>query len=133
MYYKISSLADTGKKIILHYFDYHKNRNVSGLESFCSEIHSYERKSFFNFGSASLPYIVRSRKNKSLQERLNQDNYPILLEGLHSSGIIKGLKPGRKVVMRMHNEEASYYRRIAATERNIFKSTYHTIESILIE
>jgi hypothetical protein len=133
MYYKISSLANAGKKIILHYFDYHKNRDVSGLESFCSEIHSYERKSFFNFRSGGLPYIIRSRKNQSLQERLIQDNYPILLEGLHSTGMMNGLQAGRRVVIRMHNDEASYYRQLAATERNLFKSTYYAIESMLIE
>src|SRR4029079_11081264 len=105
----------------------------SGLESFCTEIHSYKRENFLSTRSPGLPYIIRSRKNSALVKNLNKDNYPILLEGLHCSGILYRLNPERKVVLRMHNDEGLYYRRLAATERNLVKSSYYAIESMLIE
>jgi len=133
MYYKISSLAEQGKKIVLHYFDYHPGRSSSGIEQYCSGVYAYKREKFFNGKSLGLPYIIRSRINHELISRLNQDDYPILLEGLHCTGIMGRLQSKRNVVIRMHNEEGAYYRRLAATERNLIKSTYLGMESILIE
>ena len=86
MYYKITALAALGKKIILHYFDYKENRNAASLKDCCVEVHAYPRKGFIN--SFSLPYIISSRINRSLINRLNRDRFPVLLEGLHCSGII---------------------------------------------
>lgn len=123
MYYKIVALAQTGKKIILHYFDYKPGRGVQGLEPYCAAIHAYPRKNFFS-GPFSLPYIVRSRSNKELIGRLNADDHPILLEGLHTSGIIKYLKRPERAVIRMHNEEAAYYGRLVPNEKNLLRRVY---------
>jgi hypothetical protein len=131
MYYKIVALAATGKKIILHYFDY-GDRNIDGLKSYCEEIFAYQRSSFLRFPS-SLPYIVRSRINKELIERLNKDRSPILLEGIHCSGILPYLEEQERVVVRMHNEEACYYKNLANSERNVFKRAYYELESSLLK
>ena len=69
MYYKITSLAALGKKIILHYFDYNQKRSADLLKEYCVEIHSYHRKSFVGSFSFSSPYIVNSRVNQPLIER----------------------------------------------------------------
>jgi glycosyltransferase involved in cell wall biosynthesis len=132
MYYKVQTLAGLGKKIILHYFNYNEHRNVEGLENYCSEIHAYSRRNYLRSISFASPYIVKSRINTSLARRLNQDKYPILLEGLHCTGIIPYLEDASRVVVRMHNEEAAYYKSLATSETNIFRKTYYSIEAGLI-
>ncbi|MGZ8538627.1 MAG: glycosyltransferase [Flavisolibacter sp.] len=132
MYFKIVSLSSIGKKIILHYFNYKKNRNARGLEPYCSEIHAYERKTFLSSPS-SLPYIVRSRINKDLVYRINQDNYPVILEGIHCTGILPYLEDSKRIVVRLHNEESAYYKNLSASEHNIFKRAYYELESSLLK
>jgi hypothetical protein len=66
--------------------------------------------------------------------RLNADNHPILLEGVHCAGIIPYLiKTERNIVVRLQNEEAIYYKRLAETESNFFKSSYYRLESHLLK
>ncbi|HEX8313555.1 MAG TPA: mannosyltransferase, partial [Flavisolibacter sp.] len=113
MYYKIKALAETGRKIILHYFDYNPTRDTKGLETICYAVHAYKRKSFFRSPPLSRPFIVQSRINKDLIKRLNEDDAPILLEGLHCAGLIPHLKHQQRVVLRMHNNEAAYYHHLA--------------------
>lgn len=133
MFYKIKALHESGVKIILHYFDYKKNRNAKGLEAYCENIFSYKRKSFFQTPTFSKPHIVASRINKDLINRMNNDNAPVLLEGIHCTGLIPYLKKERKIVVRLHNDEAAYYQSLAKTEHNFFKRSYYKIESRLLQ
>lgn len=133
MYYKITSLAGLGKKIVLHYFEYNKKRNADSLDNYCVEINAYERKGFFCSLSFSTPYIIRSRTNRHLINRLNKDNYPILLEGLHCTGILPFINNRERVVIRMHNDEVNYYKSLAALEGNFFKKKYFSLEAALLK
>jgi hypothetical protein len=133
MYYKIISLSAAGKRIILHYFDYNPGRNAAGLEKYCAAIYTYKRKGFMASVSWREPYIVRSRVNQILIDRLNEDNHPILLEGIHCTGILPGLKNRERVIVRMHNEEASYYRRLAGAEQNPIRRSYLLFEAFLLK
>ena len=132
MYYKIVALAAAGKKITLHYFDYKKDRNAQALEPYCTAIHAYPRKGFIGPGFFSQPFIVRSRINEELIGRLNGDEDPVLLEGLHCSGLLPRLKNTARAVLRMHNEEAAYYRRLVPTEQSFLKKLYLAQESRLL-
>ncbi|HVK96490.1 MAG TPA: glycosyltransferase family 4 protein [Flavisolibacter sp.] len=132
MYYKVKSLAAIGVKVILHYYNYNENRNSNGLEGDCTEIDQYERKNILQSFSTKLPYIIRSRINKQLIARLNADDHPIILEGLHCTGLIPYIKNNNRVVIRMHNEEATYYRSLAAAEKNLLKKNYFLLESQLL-
>ena len=132
MYYKIIALAKTGKKIILHYFSYRNNRGIHGLEAFCSEVHAYERKGIRSL-SLKKPFIVSSRINKALVTRLNQDDYPVILEGLHCSGLAFYLEDQSRAIVRMHNEESEYYKRLAASEENLKRKAYFKMESKLVK
>ncbi len=82
------------------------------------------------------PYIVASRTNDQLISRLQEDNYPILLEGIHTTGILSKLnRQDRKIVVRMHNEESLYYKELARAEtwyfkKNIFSERKPFIEKI---
>lgn len=133
MFYKIKALAETGKKIILHYFKYNPLRNTKELEPYCEAVYTYKRKSILGSLPLFQPFIVQSRISHELIERLNKDDYPVLLEGLHCSGLIPFLNHTERVVLRMHNEEASYYYHLAKTENSFFKRKYFVQEARLIK
>ncbi len=132
MYYKITSLAATGKKIILHYYNYHPKRNAGDLQDHCHSIYSYSRKKPIQSLLTLQPYIVASRINQELIDRLNNDEYPVILEGVHCSGIIPFLKQNRKIFLRVHNDEAAYYSGLFKTERNLLKKGYYFLEYSLL-
>jgi hypothetical protein len=133
MFYKITSFHSIGKKIILHYFDYKENRGATGLESFCEEINVYKRTVFLKSLLTLKPYIVSSRIEPDLIHRLNRDNHPVLLEGIHCSGIIPHLNPSKKIIVRVHNNEAEYYQALYNTESNLLKKLYFIYESVLLK
>ncbi len=131
MYYKIVSLAEFGKKIILHYFNYNSTRSISGLDNYCKEIYSYPRKR--KSITIKKPYIVTSRVNAQLTKRLSEDSFPVILEGIHCTGTLPALVNNeRKIVVRVHNDEAKYYNRLAKAEKNFLKKSYYAIESKLL-
>ncbi len=133
MFYKIKALAQTGRKIILHYFDYNPQRGATGLEDDCVAIYKYKRKSFVQALPLSHPFIISSRINIDLINRLNEDDYPIFLEGLHCSGIMPHVNNQSRIVLRMHNDEAAYYHHLAKTENNFLKRLYFGLESRLLK
>ena len=128
MYYKIKELSKT-RKIILHYFSYKENRGAAGLENICERIYVYKRKNIFLTPPFSFPHIVSSRINNELIDRLNKDDDPVLLEGIHCSGVLPYLKKSRQVVLRMHNDEAEYYHRLADNETGFLKKNYYRMEA----
>ncbi|MFL5739061.1 MAG: glycosyltransferase [Flavisolibacter sp.] len=133
MFYTIRALASIGKKPVLHYFNYRKERGVEGLEHDCEEIFSYPRKSFSASMPFSKPYIIGSRTNDELVQRLNAEKGQILLEGLHCTGIVSAIKDQTRISLRLHNEEAEYYRRLSITERSLLKKIYLKRESRLLK
>lgn len=133
MFYRIRALQEAGVSIHLHYFSYHQKGNPTELNQYCASIHIYERRTGWKGFSFSLPYIVSSRINIELANNLNQDNHPILLEGVHCTGILPLInKENRKIVVRLHNNESAYYRFLAASTRNLFKKLYFRFESSLL-
>ena len=134
MLYRIRALYEEGIKIHLHYFSYNERGNPNELNQFCESIHIYQRKKVHRGFSFRLPYIVTSRTNALLIENLNRDNHPILLEGVHCTGILTALNTSnRKIVIRLHNDESAYYRHLARTEKSWFKKLYFLNESRLLK
>lgn len=133
LFYKIPELAKTGKKIILHYFNYKPGRDARGLEEYCSAIYSYPRGSVLSSLISGKPYIVHSRINKKLIERLNADEVPVLLEGIHCAGLIPYLKEDKKIVVRIHNNEAVYYKNLAKSQTLSWRKIYFIFESFLLK
>jgi hypothetical protein len=130
VYFKIKCLHQAGKKIVLHYFDHKKERTVEGLEEYCYKIYSYKRKTGITGFSSTKPYIVSSRINHELIKNLNEDDHPIIIEGIHGSGIVPYLKiKNRKIVIRIFNNEEIYYRKLLLNEPNFFKRLYFSIET----
>ncbi len=134
LYYKIIALSEAGVKIILHYFDYKQGRDAYGLEKYCSHIYNYRRKSFISSMPFVRPYIVESRVNKHLITRLNEDNFPIIIEGIHCTGIIPHINTKqRKIIVRVHNDEAAYYTHLSFSERSYIKKQYLKREGRLLK
>jgi len=120
--------------IHLHYFSYNERGTPNELNQFCESINVYERKKKQTAFFSKLPFIVSSRINDDLIINLNKDNHPILLEGLHCTGILPFLNiQKRKVVIRMHNEESIYYEELAGTTSSLLKKLYYIKESKLIK
>jgi hypothetical protein len=133
MFNRIKALSESGVQIHLHYFSYKQSGNPTELNQYCERIHIYERKTGWKGFSFRMPYIVSSRINTELAANLNKDNHPILLEGVHCTGILPLLnKENRKIVVRLHNNESAYYRFLAASTRNLVKKIYYRFESSLL-
>lgn len=133
LFYKIKSLHEQGISIHLHCFT--KNRSEQNiLERYCSSVHYYPRKNWFSLLHFNIPFIVQSRRSQLLIENLQKDNYPILLEGIHCTyPLFKGALKNRKVKIRLHNIEHTYYSELAKNERNLFRKLYFKIESSLLK
>lgn len=134
LFYKIESLAAAGLRVQLHYFQYREERGHQGLEKHCHQVFVYPRKSPWQCLLSRLPYIVSSRINKELILRLNGDDHPIIFEGVHTCGIIPFIRnKNRSLLVRLHNNEAAYYQRLAHTETAPLKNFYYLVESNRLE
>jgi hypothetical protein len=134
MMHRIMALHKEGVKIHLHYFLYNERGNPNELNGYCETIHSYQRKNIKAGLSLKLPYIVSSRINRQLIENLNKDNHPVLLEGIHCTGILPWINTqSRTIIVRLHNDESKYYRQLAKSERSLLKKLYFLNESRLLK
>ncbi len=133
MFYKIRALYAAGIAVNLHYFSYRRPADEAELKKYCVSIRSYRRRTGITGISLSRPYIVSSRVNKKLIDNLNTDQNPVLLEGIHCTGIISRLNKNKRVLVRLHNNEADYYRSLAGSAGSLFKKFYYERESRLLE
>lgn len=129
VFFKLKALAERGFKVHMHCFEYGRERSER-LESLCETTRYYKRDmSFSNFFNKK-PYIVTSRVSEELIQDLLNDDYPIILEGLHTCGVL--LDPrmqDRKIFVRTHNVEHDYYQYLAETEKNLRKKMFLKMES----
>jgi len=132
-FFKILWLHKLGVKIHLHCFS--KDRQpTEALDQYCESVHYYQRKLNLSGFSLQLPYIVSSRNVAELLHHLQQDQYPILLEGIHSTYFLQTNQlQGRKVFVRLHNTEYKYYSQLAKHEKKIFDKLYYTWESFQLK
>lgn len=129
IWHRINALHDEGIGIILHCFEYGRGRWPE-LETVCEKVIYYPRKALWKGFFSRLPMIVHSRMNRSLLQNLISDDLPVWLEGLHCTGWLEsGDLAGKKVFIRMHNDEAGYYRLLASRESDALKRFYFNTES----
>jgi hypothetical protein len=132
LFYKLKYLYEAGIKIHLHCFEYGRGEQTE-LNKYCEEVNYYKRKSRVKAFSLKMPYIVGSRASNKLLTRLKEDNYPILLEGIHCTyHLFKNELKSRKVFVRLHNVEFEYYNHLARAESSLFKKIYFLFESYLL-
>ena len=132
LFHKIRALHEAGIRVHLHCFEYGRGRQPM-LNKYCEEVHYYCRHEGHKGFSHRLPYIVCSRSNGQLLDRLLEDDYPILLEGVHCTYLLNDERfEGRKIVLRLHNVEYQYYRQLYLSEKSLLKKIYYLHESNLL-
>jgi len=133
VFYKIKALSESGVIIHLHCFMYGRVQSEE-LKRYCKSINYYSRSLSFVKQFSVTPFIVGTRDSQSLIDNLNDDEYPVLLEGLHTTFPLhkKRLK-SKKVVVRAHNIEHEYYRGLARSETNILKKLFFYIEAVRLK
>lgn len=131
--YTLKALHALGIHIHLHCFT--KGRSPKAeLEKYCTCVFYYPRNKNSSSFSLRTPLIVNSRVHTDLLSNLQNDNYPVLLEGIHCSYYLNnGQLNNRKVVLRLFNTEYKYYRQLAACESNLFRKIYFLHESRLLK
>lgn len=128
VFFKIKALHKLGIEIILHSFEYGRNKPVE-LEQYCSKIYYYKRKSVLSVLSAK-PFVVNSRRNDQLIANLSKDSYPILFEGIHTTYPLTNTDfNNRKILIRTHNIEHDYYNGLAKSEKKLLKKIFFHIEA----
>jgi len=130
VFYKLRALYTVGIKIHLHCFSYERE-SAAELLKYCENVYYYPRLTGFSSAITFKPYIVASRRSPELLERLLQDNYPILFEGLHSCYYLDHPAfKGRTLIYRESNIEHAYYYHLAKAEKNLFSRTYFLLASL---
>jgi hypothetical protein len=136
IYHQLRALHARGVKIILHCFQYGDRIPQPEISRYCHEVCYYKRSRSIIWQLSFLPFIMQTRRDYALLRRLKRDDYPILFEGMHTSGFIwkKSLRKRQKLV-RMHNVEWQYYESLSqmtpVTEP--LKKAYYFLESIKLQ
>lgn len=130
LYNTVRLLHAKGVKVLLHCFYTDRQPSVE-LENICERVYYYKRKFAVPL---RLPYIVSSRKSKQLIKRLQADDYPVLLEGMHCTyPLYKGILKNKTVLVRLHNTEQIYYAHLAENEQRCWRRLYFKNEARLLE
>lgn len=133
VFYKLKALKDLNISIILHTFEYGRGMQPH-LEKYCDEVHYYKRQLKIINVFSNVPYIVKSRENKTLIQNLKENNYPILFEGLHTTfPLLKSDFKDRITLLRAHNIEHKYYYGLAKSESNVLKKIFFKFEGKKLE
>lgn len=104
--------------------------DASQLLNWAESVHFYPRRKPWQITNPALPYIVSSRLDASLVEKISLGNTPIWFEGIHTTGALNHLAglSKRKIFLRSHNLEHRYYAELAAQTDNLFKKAYFLFE-----
>lgn len=133
LFYKLPALQKQGVRIHLHCFDYGRGKQDI-LNNFCETVDYYQRQTGLTSISLKYPYIVSSRSSKQLLDKLAQDNYPILIEGIHCTFLLNDKRfENRKCFVRLHNVEHIYYKHLYRFSTSLFKKLHFYFESMLLE
>jgi hypothetical protein len=132
IFYKLRALYQIGVRVHLHCYEYDRPRRDE-LNRYCETVRYYRRKTGMGSNLSSIPYIIYSRRDRELLGNLQRNDYPIVFEGLHSLyPVLTGGLPDRTVLLRSHNIEHDYYRRLAQRETNVVKQAYFYKEAYLL-
>lgn len=129
LFYKLPALQQQGVKIHLHCFQYGRGEQPE-LNQYCESVSYYKRETGLYGLSFKYPYIVSSRSSKALLNRLNGDDYPILMEGVHCTHLLNDKRfKHRRCFVRLHNVEHIYYNHLYQNTTSLLKKIYFCWES----
>ena len=124
VFFKAKALSDSGVKVHMHCFQYGREHYPIMKETFY-KVEYYKRDISKKHLFKSIPYIVSTRTSERLIENLTKDNYPILMEGLHTSILLEEPRLKTRIrLVRAHNIEHEYYYNLGKAEKDIFKKYY---------
>ncbi len=132
IYYRIKALYELGFKITLHCFDYGRGEQPH-LSEITEKVYYYSRSKTIWNGLNKRPFIVASRRSKAVLNRLLEDDFPILFEGIHTTWFLENKAiQKRKTFVRTHNIEHDYY---AALAENVgfLKALYFKLEAYKLQ
>ena len=134
VFYKLRALKQAGVDVILHCFCYKGRKEEKILEQYAKKVYYYKRNTRIKSQLSLLPYIVRSRENKELENNLLKDNFPILFEGLHTCYFLdKKLFADRKKMVRTHNIEHQYYMRLFSSADSLKSKIFYFTEALRLK
>lgn len=124
VFFKAKALTDSGVKVHMHCFQYGRE-HYSIMKDTFHKVEYYKRDISKKHLFKSIPYIVSTRMSEQLIKNLLKDNYPILMEGIHTSALLDEPRlKTRKRMVRTHNIEHEYYYNLGKAEKDIFKKYY---------
>lgn len=133
LFYKLPALQQQGIKIHLHCFEYGRGEQPE-LNRFCETVDYYPRKNGLSAISFIYPYIVKSRSNEALLDKLAKDDYPILMEGVHCTYLLNDKRfKERRCFVRLHNVEHIYYRHLFENATSLLKKMYFFWENKMLK
>lgn len=133
IFYKVKALFAAGCEIFLHCFEYGR-AHAAELENYCKQVWYYPRITGVKGISLSLPYIVASRKNQLLLERLIEIEAPILFEGIHTTFYLNHPSLRHRIkAIRIHNIEHIYTAQLAKKKAPLLKKIYFNLEQQLLK
>ena len=134
VYYKLQSLKEEGYYIILHTYQYRHDRYENELLSIVNEVHYYIRKTNILSQFSLTPYIVNSRKDKTLLRNLQKDDAPILFEGLHTCYFLNDSSLRNRIkLVRTHNVEHEYYKQLQLSSQSFRRKLFFYIEAFRLK
>jgi hypothetical protein len=129
VFFRIKALSESGVKIILHCFEYNRER-ADELDKLCTQVIYYKRNTSLLSHLSLLPYTVRSRKNADLIANLKKNNHPILFDGLMSCYYLNSkYLTNRLKFYREANIEHHYYFELYKATPLGFSKFYYLTES----
>ena len=131
VFHRIVALKELGIRIHLHCFEYDRSQ-AKDLERYCEKVYYYKRDMRWKKFFSRTPYIVNSRENKILTQRLKKNPFPVLYEGLHSTSSFANPTITQKKFIRTHNVEADYFRYLAKNETSLLRKTLYFLEYLKI-
>lgn len=133
VFYKIKTLYELGVKINLHCFQYDRQQSDE-LNKYCKTVNYYPRPKKLKYFFSKSPFIVFTRSDKNLLKVLQADQLPILFEGLHTTSFLKQLANNKRIIIvRTHNIEHEYYKKLAVKENNIFNKIFFYCEAFKLK
>jgi hypothetical protein len=132
VFYKIKNLYEAGVKIYLHCFEYGRGMQPE-LERYCEQVYYYKRKSGISGISLTVPYMVYSRRDDQLLQRLAALPFPILFEGVHTTYYLNHpLLKQHITIIRNQNLEQDYFAQLARRSNRLVSKLYYTLEAQLL-
>lgn len=134
MYHKLRALHAAGVRVVLHVYLYNGGKPSKELEDISETVHYYVRTTGWRKQFSMKPYVVNSRSDARLLDNLNADTSPILFEGIQSCYLLTHPSLAHRIkIVRMHNVEHEYYKRLGKSMKFGLPMFFHLVESFRLK